>query len=151
MDLRCPSCNGVVKDLPFPLPTVDAIIEVAHRKIVLIERKYPPYGWALPGGFINYGESAEEAAVRETGEETKLEVKLTGLMGVYSVPTRDPRFHTLSVVYTARGSGEPRAGDDAASVGVFRPEHLPRPIAFDHQDILRDYLQQKSSKENRTT
>jgi 8-oxo-dGTP diphosphatase len=124
-----------------PFPTVDVIIEI-QGGIVLIRRKNPPPGWALPGGFIDYGESAEAAAVREAREETGLIVRLTGLLGVYSSPDRDPRFHTLSVVYTAEptGGGEPRGGDDAAQARVFPPDALPPDMAFDHAAIIGDYL-----------
>jgi ADP-ribose pyrophosphatase YjhB (NUDIX family) len=119
---------------------VDLVIEV-HGGIVLIRRGNPPYGWALPGGFVDYGESLEEAAVREAGEETGLEVSLTGQLGAYSDPDRDPRQHTITVVFTAKAQGEPRAGDDASGVGIFTRETLPRELAFDHARILRDYFE----------
>jgi len=124
-----------------PYPTVDIIIEIKGG-IVLVRRKNPPPGWALPGGFIDYAESAEAAAVREAREETGLTVRLTGLLGVYSSPDRDPRFHTLSVVYTAEPEGdeEPRGGDDAAQARVFPVHALPRDMAFDHAAIIADYL-----------
>ena len=124
-----------------PFPTVDIIIET-EGGIVLVERKNPPPGWALPGGFIDYGESAEAAAVREAREETGLTVRLTGLLGVYSNPDRDPRFHTLSVVYMAEpvGDARPRGGDDAAQARVFPAHALPRDMAFDHAAIIADYL-----------
>ena len=122
-----------------PFPTVDIIIEKSGG-IVLIERKNPPPGWALPGGFVDYGESVEHAAVREAKEETGLDVTLTGLLGVYSKPGRDPRFHTMSVVYMARGSGTLEGGDDASLARIFSPTALPGPMAFDHAEIIRDYL-----------
>lgn len=124
-----------------PYPTVDVIIETEGR-IVLVRRKNPPPGWALPGGFIDYGESAERAAVREAREETGLEVTLTGLFGVYSSPDRDPRFHTMSVVYTAtvKPGSRPKGSDDAAEARLFSTDALPGDVAFDHADIIRDYL-----------
>jgi 8-oxo-dGTP diphosphatase len=126
-----------------PALTVDIIIELRDRPdvpIVLIRRKNPPHGWALPGGFVDVGEAAEHAAVREAEEETALRVTLKMLLGCYSDPTRDPRGHTASVVYVAEAEGEPRAQDDAAGVAIFSPEALPAPLVFDHARILRDYL-----------
>ena len=126
-----------------PALTTDIIIELTDRPdvpIVLIRRKNPPHGWALPGGFVDVGESLEQAAVREAGEETALHVKLKLLLGCYSDPARDPRGHTVSAVYVAEAVGEPRAQDDAAGVAIFSPEGLPSPLAFDHARILRDYL-----------
>ena len=126
-----------------PAPTVDAIIEMEEGGIVLIRRKNPPPGWALPGGFIDYGESAEAAVVREALEETSLEIALVELFHVYSDPQRDPRQHTLAVVFIARAKGTPRAADDAAAVGIFHEENLPTPLAFDHRRILSDYFTYK--------
>lgn len=126
-----------------PLLTTDIIIELTDlpdSPIVLIQRKNPPHGWALPGGFVDVGESVEHAAVREAEEETALRVKLKVLLGCYSDPTRDSRGHTASVVYVAQGQGEPRAQDDAASVTIFSPENLPQTLVFDHARMLRDYL-----------
>lgn len=143
--LTCPKCGARVKEYRNPFPTVDVIIELDGRGIVLIERKNPPPGWALPGGFVNYGEAAEFTAVREAKEETGLTVNLTGLLGVYSDPERDPRFHTLTVVFTAVASGQPRAGDDAAGVRVFPVDRLPEVMAFDHRKILDDYLKRSQS------
>ena len=122
-----------------PVPTVDIIIEV-EGGIVLIERKNPPHGWAIPGGFVDYGETVEAAAVREAREETGLVVKLTGLLGVYSDPSRDPRSHTISTVFVASAAGQPVADDDAADAGVFTEDTLPGDIAFDHREILEDYF-----------
>ncbi len=124
-----------------PLLSVDIIIEVAGRGIVLIRRKNPPYGWALPGGFVDYGESLEEAAVREAKEETSLEVRLIRQFHTYSDPGRDPRGHTVSTVFIARAEGAPRAADDAAGVDIFTKETLPKELAFDHAKILKDYFQ----------
>jgi 8-oxo-dGTP diphosphatase len=126
-----------------PALTVDIIIELKDRPdvpIVLIRRKNPPHGWALPGGFVDVGEAVEHAAVREAEEETALRVTLKMLLGCYSDPARDPRGHTASVVYVAEAEGEPRAQDDAAGVAIFSPEALPDPLVFDHARILRDYL-----------
>ena len=122
-----------------PFPTVDIIIEV-QGGIVLIERKNPPHGWAIPGGFVDYGEKVEDAAVREAKEETSLDVKLTRLLGVYSDPSRDPRSHTISTVYVATAAGLPVAADDAAYAGVFTENTLPENIVFDHREILGDYF-----------
>ena len=122
-----------------PFPTVDIIIEV-EGGIVLIERKNPPHGWAIPGGFVDYGETVDTAAVREAKEETGLVVQLTGLLGVYSDPSRDPRSHTISTVFVASAAGRPVADDDAADAGVFTEDTLPGDIAFDHREILRDYF-----------
>ena len=133
-----------------PLPTVDIIIESPVKGtgngIVLIERKNPPLGWAIPGGFVDYGESLEEAAVREAREETSLEVELVCQLHAYSDPKRDPRFHTVTVVFVGRAKGgqiAPIAKDDAKAVGVFTEATLPSPMAFDHADVLRDYFRWK--------
>ncbi|MGC1247559.1 MAG: NUDIX hydrolase [Spirulinaceae cyanobacterium] len=125
-----------------PAPTVDIIIELIdqpQRPIVLIERKNPPYGWAIPGGFIDYGESVETAARREAKEEVSLKVELVALLGVYSDPNRDPRKHTMSAVYIATATGKPQADDDAKSLGVFLPWEFPSNLCFDHDLILKDY------------
>ena len=125
-----------------PLPTVDIIIEF-HGGIVLIKRKNPPFGWALPGGFVDYGESLEEAAIREAREETSLEVTLTRQFHSYSDPSRDERFHTISTVFIAQGEGTLAAHDDALEAGIFTKDTLPEVIAFDHRSILLDYLTRK--------
>lgn len=122
-----------------PLPTVDIVIEVGER-IVLVRRKFPPPGWAIPGGFIDTGERAEEAAIREAREETGLSVRLTALLGVYSDPARDPRRPTISTVYVAVAKGRPTARDDAADARLFAEDELPAPLAFDHAAILADYF-----------
>jgi ADP-ribose pyrophosphatase YjhB (NUDIX family) len=122
-----------------PLPTVDVVIEI-DGGIVLIERRNPPHGWALPGGFVDYGEPVEEAARREMREETSLDVTLTSLLGVYSDPARDARGHTISTVFVGRATGTPRAADDAANVGVFTEHNLPTPLVFDHAHIVADYF-----------
>ena len=122
-----------------PLLTVDIIIE-CQDGIVLIERKNPPLGWALPGGFVDYGESLEAAAVREAAEETSLQVRLVEQMHTYSDPRRDPRHHTVSTVFIAKASGMPEAADDARRAGIFTARNLPAPIVFDHPAILKDYF-----------
>jgi ADP-ribose pyrophosphatase YjhB (NUDIX family) len=133
-----------------PLPTVDIIIEAKNpggrEGIVLIKRKNPPYGWALPGGFVDYGESLEEAAVREAEEETSLKVTLNYQLHTYSAPDRDPRRHTISTVYVAKARGIPVARDDAQDTGIFARKEIDFPLAFDHQRILRDYFRQKKHR-----
>ncbi|MEA2005813.1 MAG: NUDIX hydrolase [Acidobacteriota bacterium] len=136
-----------MKEHKNPIPTVDIIIEMKRKDgkqgIVLIKRKNPPYGWALPGGFVDYGESLEKAAVRESKEETSLDIKLIKQMHTYSEPTRDPRFHTVSTVFIARANGQPKAQDDASEIGIFIEEEINFPLAFDHRDIIKDYFEQK--------
>lgn len=127
-----------------PLPTVDIIIEI-NGGIVLIERKNPPPGWAMPGGFVDYGESVERAAVREAKEETCLDVRLTEQFYTYSEPSRDPRHHTLAVVFIAIAEGTPRGADDARAANIFFENTLPAPMAFDHAAILRDYYRFKKT------
>lgn len=125
-----------------PIPTVDIIIEMIdrpHRPIILIERRNEPYGWAIPGGFVDYGETVEAAAQREAQEETGLEVELIEQFQVYSDPKRDPRKHTMSVVFLARATGEPQAADDAKNLGMFEFWRIPTNLCFDHDQILRDY------------
>ena len=129
-----------------PVPTVDVIIEVGDR-IALVRRKHPPPGWAIPGGFIDAGERAQDAAVREALEETGLEVTLTDLLGVYSDPARDPRRHTISTVYIGKAEGTPSGGDDAAEARLFSVDDLPSPLAFDHARILADYFRFKRTGE----
>ena len=121
-----------------PSPTVDILIETPDG-LVLIERKNPPHGWALPGGFVNVGETLAAAARREALEETSLEVEILELLGCYSDPARDPRGHTVSTGFIARARGTPRAADDAAALAVFPLDRLPAPLAFDHGRILEDY------------
>jgi ADP-ribose pyrophosphatase YjhB (NUDIX family) len=132
-----------------PLPTVDIIIEIGER-VVLIERKNPPHGWALPGGFVDYGETLENAAVREAKEETSLDVALMEQFYTYSDPRRDPRHHTLSTVYIATAEGTPRGADDARVARLYGESDLPDPIVFDHPQILRDYFRFKKTGQRPT-
>lgn len=122
-----------------PAPTVDLIIQIGEG-IVLIRRKNPPHGWALPGGFVDVGETVEAAARREAKEETGLDVTLETLLYVYSDPARDPRRHTMTVAFTARAEGQPVGMDDAAEAHVFALDDLPEPLVFDHGRIIADYI-----------
>ncbi|MEJ2689240.1 MAG: NUDIX hydrolase [Deltaproteobacteria bacterium] len=135
--MNCPYCGKPIQPLN-PLVTVDVIIET-EGGIVLIERKNPPHGWALPGGFVDYGESLESAAAREAMEETGLQLSDLKQFHTYSAPDRDPRHHTVSTVFTARATGSPIAGDDAGRAAVFVEKSLP-PLVFDHGTILHDYF-----------
>ena len=125
-----------------PLLAADTIIELTDfpdRPIVLIERANPPYGWAIPGGFVDLGEIVEQAAVREAKEEVQLEVRLIALLGIYSDPIRDSRGHTVTAVYVAEAAGMPVAADDAKNCRLFRLDELPETLAFDHAQVLSDY------------
>jgi len=117
---------------------------MGKRGIILIKRKNLPRGWALPGGFVDYGEALEEAARREAKEETGLEVELVRQLHTYSDPARDPRHHTITTVFIARPAGEPTAApvaaDDAEEIGIFTKASLPEPLMFDHDRILADYF-----------
>lgn len=137
LEKTCPRCGSIVETYRNPFPTADAVV-IREGRVLLIRRAAPPAGWALPGGFIDYGESAETAARRELAEETSLHARELSLLGVYSDPGRDPRFHTLTVVFLAEADGEPRAGDDAAAVHWFPLDQLPPDIAFDHRRIISD-------------
>ncbi len=145
----CPNCGAEVFRYENPVPTVDIIIELEQggktAGIVLIQRKNDPPGWSIPGGFVDYGETLEEAAVREAREETGLAVELIRQFHTYSDPERDPRRHTISTVFVARAAGTPCAGDDAGGIGIFDERNLPHPLAFDHEKILGDYFSEKHS------
>jgi len=129
-----------------PLPTVDIIIEMSApiSGIILIERLNPPHGWALPGGFVDYGESLEHAAMREAWEETYLKVQLIKQFHTYSDPKRDPRCHTLTTVFIATATGSPKACDDAKNLRIFQAHNLPDSIVFDHGLIIQNYFQYKN-------
>ncbi|MBI9112154.1 NUDIX hydrolase [Maridesulfovibrio ferrireducens] len=136
----CPHCGNDVVLYRNPVPTVDIIIYDPCKGVVLIERNNPPLGWALPGGFVDYGETLEHAAVREAKEETSLDVVLTGLVGVFSMPCRDDRQHTISITYSAvaRNPQGLKAGDDAGAARFFQLDDLPE-LVFDHSDILNEF------------
>ncbi|WPD21869.1 MAG: NUDIX hydrolase [Candidatus Electrothrix scaldis] len=139
--MRCHQCGADIPVYKNPTPTVDIIIEVGGG-IVLIERKNPPFGWALPGGFVDYGESYEDAAVREAKEETGLDVELVRQFHTYSQPDRDQRQHTASTIFLATAVGTPIGADDAKQAQIFTRDNLPE-LAFDHAGILKDYYQKK--------
>ena len=141
--MKCPKCEYEIELHRNPTPTVDIIIEV-QGGIVLIERKNPPFGWALPGGFVDYGESYETAALREALEETGLVVEELEQFRTYSDPTRDARQHTASTVFTGVAQGQPNAGDDAKNAQIFTEESLPN-LVFDHAEILADYFNYKKT------
>jgi 8-oxo-dGTP diphosphatase len=135
-----------------PIPTTDAVIADRQGRVVLIRRKNPPYGWALPGGFIDVGESAGDACRREAKEETGLEVELVEQFFTYSDPRRDPRQHTISIVYACRGPQgvEPRGADDALEARYYAEVEIPwADLCFDHAEILRDYLRWAKTGERR--
>lgn len=136
--MECPKCGHHLKSYKNPLPTVDIIIELKGG-IVLIERKNVPFGWALPGGFVDYGESLEQAALREALEETSLKITLKQQFKTYSDPGRDSRHHTISTVFITTAEGSPQAGDDAGKADIFMQQNLPD-LAFDHAKILADYF-----------
>ena len=140
-ELTCPACGHSVIRYLNPAPTTDVVIHEPGRGIVLIERANEPHGFALPGGFVDDGEQVEHAAVREMREETGLDVELLGVMGVYSRPDRDPRRHTMSVVFVGRprDAAALQAGDDAARAAFHPLDRLPQPLCFDHARILADF------------
>lgn len=141
-ETQCPHCGKRFEQYCNPVPTVDVVVYTPQRGIVLVERRNPPLGWALPGGFVDCGETVEQAAVRELAEETGLAVQLTGMLGVYSDPARDPRMHTLSVTFvgTTTDPDALQAGDDAGDARFFPLDALPE-LAFDHAKIVSDFAQ----------
>ena len=136
--MQCPNCQSKLSIYRNPVPTVDIIITY-NDGIILIKRRNPPLGWALPGGFVDYGENLEMAAIREAKEETGLDIKLKQQFHTYSDPNRDERLHTITTVYLASGHGTLQAGDDASQAMVFYPPDLPQ-LAFDHGEIIDEYL-----------
>ena len=146
--LKCPQCDAAVTTWRNPFPTVDIII-FQGSKIVLIERKNEPLGWALPGGFVDYGESLEQAAVREAKEETGLTLTELAQFRAYSDPHRDPRQHNISIVFTATGDGLLCGGDDAAQARLFDLTELPENLCFDHRQIIQDYCDRPTAATGR--
>lgn len=139
---RCPQCDAELTKDAAPLPTVDMVIYSEGCGIVLVKRRYPPLGWALPGGFVDYGEKVEDAAVREALEETCLHVPVSGLVGVFSDPARDPRKHTISTVFwgSPNNPEDIKGSDDAAEARFFRLNKLPDQIVFDHKQIIECFI-----------
>jgi len=131
-----------------PIPTVDVIIEFEDKGIILIKRFNEPHGWAIPGGYVDYGESLETAAVREIKEETSLDVELVSQFRTYSDPHRDFRQHNISTVFIGKAEGNPVPGTDAKEIGIFTQDNLPDPLVFDHARILQDYFQYVGNKRN---
>ncbi len=146
-DTACPHCGGTVRAHKNPVPTVDIVIVQPGKGVVLVERRFAPLGWALPGGFVDYGESVEQAALREALEETGLRVRLQELLGVYSDPARDARLHSISTVFIALADRveEIRGGDDAAAAAFFPLTALPA-LAFDHASILDDFTRKHAKR-----
>lgn len=136
--LTCPACGAEVP-IPFPLVAVDALVEDAQGRVLLIRRLYPPPGWALPGGFVEPDETLETAVARELREETGLESMRVEQFRAYSGPGRDPRHPMVSMIFTVQARGELQAGDDAGEARYFSLDALPDEIAFDHRRILEDY------------
>lgn len=150
-NITCPECGHAIREYKNPVPTVDIVIVHRENGIALVRRRFEPLGWALPGGFVDYGESVETAAIREAKEETGLDVRLKTLLGVYSDPSRDARLHTISTVFVAElvVSGAERhiqGGDDAAEAHFFPLCALPQPLAFDHAGIIADFSRRFASE-----
>lgn len=145
-ELKCPHCQASIKTYKNPVPAVDIIIRLLGG-IVMIKRANPPFGWALPGGFVDWGETLEEAAEREAFEETGLKIFDLSQFRAYSDPDRDPRQHVITMVFTAEASGQPEGADDALLAKVFLPQDLPDQFAFDHGLILSDYLKDSEKEE----
>ncbi len=139
--LSCPACGGKVPVYANPSPTADILIHEPGLGVVIIERRNIPLGFALPGGFVDEGEWLEHTAIREAMEETSLPIRLTGILGIYSRPDRDPRWHTLTTVFTARTPSPEllRAGDDAGAAAWRDPMNPPEPLCFDHARVLADF------------
>lgn len=135
----CPHCGQPIGRFPFPLLTVDCIVRDEAGRVLLIERRFPPPGWALPGGFVDRGETVEQAVRREILEETGMQIEDLAQFHVYSDPARDKRHHVVSVIFTGLGRGRPLAGDDAGQARFFPLADLPHPMAFDHAEVLAAY------------
>ena len=144
----CPACGLVTEEYRNPKVAVDVIVDIGG-KVLLVKRRNPPYGWALPGGYIEYGESAEDAAVRELREEAGIGLDRLAQFHTYSDQARDPRSHIITIVFTATSAETPVAGDDAAEAGLFGERELPSLLAFDHGRILTDYFRSRTSKDTR--
>ena len=138
--LRCPHCGQALDRYDQPRLTVDAVVENPSGEVLLIERRNPPRGWALPGGFVDVGETLETAVARELFEETGLRASRVQQFHTYSDPARDPRHHTVSTVFRVDAEGEPAAGDDALAAAYFSPHALPEPVVFDHARIIADLV-----------
>ncbi len=147
--LLCPKCNTIVRKHSNPAPTADVIIYDEEKGIVLIERGNEPFGYALPGGFIDEGETVEYAATREMMEETNLEVELLGILGIYSNPKRDPRFHTMTTTFVgkAKDISKLNAGDDAKNAQFYPIDALPNPLCFDHSKMISDFFNYLEGKQ----
>ena len=145
--VKCPRCGEIIPSWQNPTPTVDILIHChtpqGEEGLILILRKNEPRKWAIPGGYVDYGESVEEAAEREAWEETSLKVRLVRQFHCYSDPRRDHRQHNISIVFLAEAEGTPHAADDASEIGLFTEETIPEDLAFDHRQILEDYFQGK--------
>ena len=146
--ILCPECGAVVSKYRNPAPTADVIIHDPEQGIVLVKRGRPPFGMAIPGGFVEEGESVEHAAVREMKEETGLDVILDGIIGVYSAPDRDPRRHTMTVAFAGHTEHPEKllAGDDAAGASFYPLDNLPEPLCFDHARIIGDFKEHLKNK-----
>lgn len=145
--MKCPQCGTKVIKYRNPIPTVDILIECetpdGDTGLVLIHRKNEPQVWAIPGGFVDYGESVEDAACREAFEETSLLVELVRQFHCYSDPSRDERQHNISIVFIAKAKGTPKAADDADDIGLYNKNSIPEKLGFDHNLILEDYFNNK--------
>jgi 8-oxo-dGTP diphosphatase len=138
--LRCPYCGQVLDRYDQPRVTVDAVVRDDSGAVLLIKRRNPPLGWALPGGFVDVGETLESAVARELTEETGLSVRSLRQFHTYSDPARDPRHHTVSTVFLVEASGIPTANDDALDAAFFSPHALPQPVVFDHARIIAEVV-----------
>ncbi len=148
--LLCPNCNTQVRKFAQPAPTADVIIYDKNEGIVFIERVNTPHGFALPGGFIDMNETVEHAAIREMKEETNLDVELLGILGVYSKPDRDPRFHTMTITFVGKAKDISilKSGDDAKNAKFYPLNDMPSPLCFDHEKMVKDFLNFLDNKQS---